>query len=60
MVFAWDRMWTQLWFRAGEKPPQDLPPSGGFLLRHSDGLVPDDAALFAHDPVVAVDLARNS
>jgi hypothetical protein len=19
-------MWTQLWFRAGEKPPQDPPP----------------------------------
>jgi hypothetical protein len=32
-----DRNGRRLWFRAGEKPPQDLPPSGGFLLRHSGG-----------------------
>jgi len=51
-------MWTQLWFRAGEEPPQDPAPRGGFLLRHSGGLISDDAALFAHDRVVAVDLAR--
>jgi hypothetical protein len=34
-----DRNGRRLWFRAGEKPPQDLPPSGGFLLRHSGGLI---------------------
>jgi hypothetical protein len=56
-------MW-QLWFCSREKPPQDLAPSGGFLLRSQRRLsseaqrrFPDDAALFAHDRVVAVDLA---
>jgi hypothetical protein len=47
-------------FVQGRSRRRTLPPGGGFLLRRSGGLISDDAAWFAHDRVVAVDLARNS